>query len=122
MPELQNSETKESDRISSILAGFLTPKELAQALGVSERTIDDGIISERVRLASKSGARSFIASNPSAPGSRPVNVQSHGPVTRDNRVSARWIRHTSRFRCNGTTSARFRDRAAATIEAKRLVA
>jgi hypothetical protein len=37
MPEIQSSESLESDRLSSILAGFLTPKELAGAL--TERTI-----------------------------------------------------------------------------------
>ena len=39
MPELENPETKPTDQISSILAGYLTPKNLAQALGVSERTV-----------------------------------------------------------------------------------
>lgn len=39
MPELENPKTKPTDRISPILAGYLTPKDLAQALGVSERTI-----------------------------------------------------------------------------------
>ncbi len=39
MPELQSPESQESDRLLSILAGYLTPKELAQALGVSERTV-----------------------------------------------------------------------------------
>ena len=39
MPELENPETKPTDQISSILAGYLTQKDLAQALGVSERTI-----------------------------------------------------------------------------------
>jgi predicted DNA-binding transcriptional regulator AlpA len=39
MPELQNPEAKQTDRISSILAGYLTPKDLARAFGVSERTI-----------------------------------------------------------------------------------
>ncbi|WP_423961759.1 helix-turn-helix transcriptional regulator [Candidatus Binatus sp.] len=39
MPEIQSSESEESDRLSSILAGYLTQKDLAQALGVSERTI-----------------------------------------------------------------------------------
>jgi predicted DNA-binding transcriptional regulator AlpA len=39
MPELENPETKPTDQISSILAGYLTPKELANALGVSQRTI-----------------------------------------------------------------------------------
>jgi predicted DNA-binding transcriptional regulator AlpA len=39
MPELQRPEANPTDRISSILAGYVTPKELAQALGVSERTI-----------------------------------------------------------------------------------
>jgi predicted DNA-binding transcriptional regulator AlpA len=39
MPELQNSEGKKSDWISAILAGHMTPKELACALGVSERTL-----------------------------------------------------------------------------------
>lgn len=37
--KLQSSETKETDRLSSLLAGYLTPRDLAQALGVSERTI-----------------------------------------------------------------------------------
>ncbi len=39
MPEIQSSESQEADRLSSILAGYLTPKDLAQALGVSERTV-----------------------------------------------------------------------------------
>ena len=39
MPELQSPEAKQTDQISSILAGYLTPKDLAQALGVSERTV-----------------------------------------------------------------------------------
>jgi len=39
MPEIQNSGSKEADRLSAILAGYLTPKNLAQALGVSERTV-----------------------------------------------------------------------------------
>ena len=39
MPEIQSSESQEADRLSSILAGYLTQKDLAQALGVSERTI-----------------------------------------------------------------------------------
>lgn len=39
MPEIQSSESQESDRLSSILAGYLTQRDLAQALGVSERTI-----------------------------------------------------------------------------------
>ena len=39
MPELLSSETEKNDLQSSILAGYLTPKDLAHALGVSERTI-----------------------------------------------------------------------------------
>ena len=39
MPELENPEAKQSDQVSSILAGYLKPKDLAQALGVSQRTI-----------------------------------------------------------------------------------
>ena len=39
MPELENPEGKQTDQLSSILAGYLTPKNLAQALGVSERTV-----------------------------------------------------------------------------------
>ena len=39
MPEIQSSESQETDQLSSILAGYLTQKDLAQALGVSERTI-----------------------------------------------------------------------------------
>ncbi len=39
MPEIQSSESQETDRLSSILAGYLTQKDLAQALGVPERTI-----------------------------------------------------------------------------------
>jgi transcriptional regulator with XRE-family HTH domain len=69
MPEIQSSESQEADWLSSILAGYLTPKDLAQALGVSEGTV------------------------------------------------ARW----HRFR-EGPPSARLRERAAATIEAKRFVA
>jgi hypothetical protein len=38
MPELQNPE-EGTDQVSSILAGYMTPKNLAQALGVSERTV-----------------------------------------------------------------------------------
>jgi predicted DNA-binding transcriptional regulator AlpA len=39
MPEIQSSQSQEPDQLSSILAGYLTPKNLAQALGVSERTV-----------------------------------------------------------------------------------
>ncbi|MGH8337201.1 MAG: helix-turn-helix domain-containing protein [Gammaproteobacteria bacterium] len=39
MPEIQGPESQEANRPSSILAGYLTPKDLAQALGVSERTV-----------------------------------------------------------------------------------
>ena len=39
MSELQNREAKQTDQTISILAGYLTPKNLAQALGVSERTV-----------------------------------------------------------------------------------
>lgn len=39
MPELKNPEAKQTDHIPSILAGYLTPTNLAQALGVSERTV-----------------------------------------------------------------------------------
>ena len=39
MPELQSSEVSDKAQVSSILAGYLTPKDLAQALGVSERTV-----------------------------------------------------------------------------------
>jgi predicted DNA-binding transcriptional regulator AlpA len=39
MPELESPESKQSEPASSILAGYLKAKELAQALGVSERTI-----------------------------------------------------------------------------------
>jgi len=39
MPELQSSEVSDKAQVSSILAGYLTPKDLAQALGVSERTL-----------------------------------------------------------------------------------
>ena len=39
MPEIQSSESQDADRLSSILAGYLTPKELADAFGVTERTI-----------------------------------------------------------------------------------
>ncbi len=39
MPELQNSEVSDKAQASSILAGYLTPKDLAHALGVSERTL-----------------------------------------------------------------------------------
>ena len=39
MPEIQSSESQDADRLSAILAGYLTPKNLAQALGVSERTV-----------------------------------------------------------------------------------
>src|ERR1700686_3642557 len=39
MPEIQSSESQETDRLSSILAGYLTQKDLAKALGVTERTI-----------------------------------------------------------------------------------
>ena len=39
MPELENSEAKQTDQVPSILAGYMTPKDLARELGVSERTI-----------------------------------------------------------------------------------
>ena len=39
MPEIQSSESQDADRVSSILAGYVTPKDLARALGVSERTV-----------------------------------------------------------------------------------
>jgi len=39
MPELENPAANPTNQISSILAGYLTPKNLAQALGVSERTV-----------------------------------------------------------------------------------
>jgi hypothetical protein len=34
MPELENPQTKLTDQISPILAGYLTPKDLGQALGL----------------------------------------------------------------------------------------
>ena len=39
MPELENPEAKHTDQISTLLGGYLTPKDLALALGVSERTV-----------------------------------------------------------------------------------
>ena len=39
MPEIQSSESQDADRVSSILVGYVTPKDLARALGVSERTV-----------------------------------------------------------------------------------
>lgn len=39
MSELQNSEAKQTDETSLILAGYVKPKDLAKALEVSERTI-----------------------------------------------------------------------------------
>jgi predicted DNA-binding transcriptional regulator AlpA len=39
MPEFDNSETKQTDEASAILAGYLKLEELAKALDVSERTI-----------------------------------------------------------------------------------
>jgi predicted DNA-binding transcriptional regulator AlpA len=39
MPELENPDAKQNDQVSSILAGYLKAKDLALALGVSERAI-----------------------------------------------------------------------------------
>jgi hypothetical protein len=64
LPELENPERKQTDEASAILAGYLAPKELAQALGVSERTVAEGIISEKGCRASKSAGRSITAKNP----------------------------------------------------------
>ena len=40
MPELRNSEANETGQPSSLLAGYLTPRQLAKELGVSQRTLD----------------------------------------------------------------------------------
>ena len=40
MPELGRSEANETGQPSSILAGYLTPRQLAKELGVSQRTLD----------------------------------------------------------------------------------
>ena len=123
MPELESPEAKQTDQISSILAGYLTPKNLAQALGVSERTVArwhrfrEG--PPRVEIGRKvfyrlESVNTWIASceHPEARADR----------SRDDHACARSSRHTFRSRCSGTTSARLRERAAATIEAKRFVA
>ena len=82
-----------------------------------------GIGCERVRHASKLGARSFTVSSLSTHGSRRVNTPKREPIEADDdHACVRSSPHVFRSRCNGTTSARFRDRAAATIEAKRFVA
>jgi predicted DNA-binding transcriptional regulator AlpA len=39
MPEVDDPQMRQSDQLSAILAGYLKPKDLALALGVSERTI-----------------------------------------------------------------------------------
>ena len=49
MPEIQSSESQDADRLSSILAGYLTPKNLAQALGVPEPQSPGGNACERAR-------------------------------------------------------------------------
>ncbi len=70
-----------------------------------------------------SGARSSTVSSPSTPGSRRVNAPKREPIgADDDHACARSSRHVFRSRCSGTTSARLRERAAATIEAKRFVA
>jgi len=63
MPELQASETEKNDLQSSILAGYLTPKDLAHALGVSERTIARWHRFREDRHASNSVGRSITVSN-----------------------------------------------------------
>ncbi len=40
MPEFRSSEANETDQQSSILAEYLTPKQLAKELGVSLRTVE----------------------------------------------------------------------------------
>jgi predicted DNA-binding transcriptional regulator AlpA len=40
MPELQSSGANESDQHSSILAGYLTPRQMATELGISQRTLE----------------------------------------------------------------------------------
>ena len=122
MPEIQSSESQEADRLSSILAGYLTPKDLAQALGVSERTVArwhrfrEG--PPRVEFGRKVFYRLESVNAWIASCERPEPRADR----RDGRACARSIHHASRSRCSGTTSARLRDRAAATIEAKRFVA
>jgi Homeodomain-like domain len=123
MPEIQSSESQEADRLSSILAGYLTPKDLAQALGVSERTVARWHRFREGPPRVEIGRRSSTVSSPSTHGSRRVNAMRREPIGADGvRACARSGRHVFRSRCSGTTSARFRDRAAATIEAKRFVA
>jgi hypothetical protein len=54
MPELQSSKSQESDRLSSILAGYLTPKELAGAFG-GNRTADRALASSPSGTAARNG-------------------------------------------------------------------
>jgi hypothetical protein len=120
MPELENPETKQTELSSSILAGYLTPKDLAHALGVSERTIarwhhfPEG--SPRVAIGRKVYYRLESVSAWVASCERP---EPHSGRARD---GPRSIHQASRSRRSGTILALLRDRAAATIEAKRLVA
>ena len=63
MPEIQSSESQETDRLSSILAGYLTPKELAQRSGLQSELSRAGIIFDRARHVSKSAERFTTAGN-----------------------------------------------------------
>lgn len=40
MPELESPESKQSEPASSILAGYLTPRQMAKELGISQRTLE----------------------------------------------------------------------------------
>src|SRR5690242_18250266 len=119
MSELQNPETNQSDE-TLLLAGYLKPRDLAKALEVSERTIArwhpfrEG--PPRVEIGRKAYYRlqsvtAWIASC-ERPEPRAGHARRQRPRTTDPSSG-------SLSRRRGTTSARFRDRAAATIEAKR---
>ena len=121
MPEIQSSESQESDRLSSILAGYLTPKELARRVR-SYRTND------RALASSPSGTATC---NNRPKGLLPPGVcerVAHGvrktrtEGARDPRFARAAAAFNQASRLSGITSPRLRDLAAATIEAKRSVA
>lgn len=89
MPELEDSETKQTDEASAILAGYLKPKDLAKGSGRFRTHYRGSTICEKVRRASRSAARSITGSIPLTRGSHPVSVPSHAPDVRGERVRAR---------------------------------
>ena len=107
MPEIQSSESQD------VRSAFIDSRRLPDTKGFGCKRSEfpselspGGIVSERVRHASKLGERSSTVSSPSTRGSRRVNTQNRGPIgADDDRVCARSIHHVSRSRCSGTTSA-----------------